>query len=76
MLQDIDLGKISSDPEGSVFKCGFCLEAVNNHHRDNCLTNPAATEFRVISMGHYNDAANGSPGQYQARAWYLMGRGM
>ena len=34
-----------------------------------------AEVFRVAAMGHYNDAANGSPGQYQAPAWYLMCRG-
>ena len=50
--------------------------AVNSHHRDYCLANPAGAEFRITSMGHYNDAADGSAGQYQAPAWYMMGRGL
>ena len=49
--------------------------AINNH-RDYCLANAGAAEMRISSMGHYNDADDGSPGQYQAPAWYFMGRGI
>ena len=50
--------------------------AINHHHRDYCLANVGAAEMRISAMGHYKDEDDGTPGQYQAPAWYLMGRGL
>lgn len=43
----------------------------SHHHTSKCYANKGIDEFRIASMGHYQNNPDGSPSQYCAPAWYF-----